>query len=45
MNREYVYAKNLNRHLIHILDKNNRRQGVSSENLLFCVLLYIALVF
>ena len=27
MNCEYVYAKNINRHLIHIVDKNNRRWG------------------
>ena len=27
MNCEYVYTKNISRHLIHILDKNNRRWG------------------
>ena len=28
MNYEHMYAKNINRHLIHILDRSNRRQGV-----------------
>ena len=27
MNCEYVYTKNINRHLVHIVDKNNRRCG------------------
>ena len=29
-----MYTKNINRHLIHILDGNNRRQGVSDNNLM-----------
>ena len=28
MNYEHMYTKNINIHLIYILDKNNRRQGV-----------------
>ena len=28
MNYEHMYTKNINIHLIHILDKKNRRQGV-----------------
>ena len=28
MNYGHMYTKNINRHLINILDRNNRRQGV-----------------
>ena len=34
MNYEHMYTKNINRHLIHILDRNNRRQGVFGNNLM-----------
>ena len=34
MNCEYVYTKNINKHLIHIVDKNNRRRGVYGNNLM-----------
>ena len=33
MNCEYVYTKNIKRHLIHIVDKNSRRRGVYGNNL------------
>ena len=29
-----MYTKNINRHLIHILDRSNRRQGVFANNLM-----------
>ena len=31
---EHMYTKNINRHLIHILDGSNRRQGVFGNNLM-----------
>ena len=34
MTYEHMYTKNLNIHLIHILDRNNRRQGVFGNNLM-----------
>ena len=34
MNYQYIYTKNINRHLIHILDRNNRRKGVFGNNLM-----------
>ena len=34
MNYEHMYTKNINRHLIHILDRSNRRQGVFGNNLM-----------
>ena len=45
MNYEHMYTKIINRHLIHILDRNNRPQGVfwqqSSEYKL--IYLYVSL--
>ena len=34
MNYEHMYTKTINRHLIHILDRSNRRQGVFGNNLM-----------
>ena len=42
MNCEYVYTKNINIHLIHIVDKNNRRWGVYGNNLMN-ITLYICM--
>ena len=43
MNCEYVYTKNINRHLIHIVDKNNRRPGRVYGNNLMNITLYICM--
>ena len=34
MNYEYMYTKNINMHLINVLDRNNRRQGVFGNNIM-----------
>ena len=31
---EHMYTENINRHLIHSLDRNNRRKGVFGNNLM-----------
>ena len=42
MNYEHMYTKNINRHLMHILDRNNRRKGVFGNNLM-TISLYICM--
>ena len=39
---EYVYTKNIYRHIIHIVDKNNRRLAVYGNNLMN-ITLYICM--